>query len=349
MGIKIVRPPGRKDWYLRISHNGERVTRHVGSRDAAFAAKREIETEIARGTFRLRSKAQTLTFEALAERWMERHVKANLRPRSVRNYEQALKHIIRRVGKVPAEDITRPGVRDFIEGLVVEARLARRTIQNIAAVMSSCLGYGVEMEVLQTNVAVRLKKLAKSEGPGRGVRALPLEEIRALLAAAREHTPPSFHAFLMCAATTGMRAGEMRALRWSDVDLNDGCIVVSKSAADSVRDPDGPTKGGKSRTVYMPEELRKVMVEHRRRLPEDRRREDEQVQLPAMAGEGRREGRDREDASSQPPAYGNLPPAQQRSRSVRGPEAGGAFGRPADHADLCARAGGSAQKGRGGT
>ncbi|MBE0568990.1 MAG: site-specific integrase [Deltaproteobacteria bacterium] len=53
------------------------------------------------------------------------------------------------------------------------------------------------------------------------------------------------------------------------MDLNDGSIVVSKSAANRVNDPDGPTKGGKSRTVYMPEELRKVLVEHRRRLPEE--------------------------------------------------------------------------------
>jgi len=268
MGIKVVKPPGRKDWYLRIVHNGERMTRHVGSREAAFAAKREIETEIARGTFRLRPKSQTLTFEALATRWMERHVRPTLRPRTVKNYEAALKHINRRFGKVPAEDITRPSVRDFIEGLVVEGKLARKTIQNIAAVMSSCLGYGVEMEVIQTNVAVKLKKIAKTEGLGKGVRALTLDEIRALLAAAREHTPPSFHAFLMCTATTGMRAGELRALRWSDVNLNDGSIVVSRCAADSVNDPDGPTKGGKARTVYMPEELRKVMVEHRRRLPE---------------------------------------------------------------------------------
>lgn len=139
----------------------------------------------------------------------------------------------------------------------------------IAAVMYSCLGYGVEMEVLQTNVAVRMKKFAKPEGPGKGVRALPLEEIRALLAAAKEHTPSSFHAFLMCAATTGMGAGELRALRWSDVDFNDGSIVISKSAAVRLRNPDGPTKGGKPRTVYMSEELRKVMVEHRRRLPEE--------------------------------------------------------------------------------
>ena len=269
MGIKVVRPPGRKDWYLRITHNGERVTRHVGGRESAFAAKREIETEIARGTFRLKPKAETLSFEVLAERWLERHVRPTLRPRTVKNYEAALKHINRRFGKVPVEDITRPSVRDFIEGVVVEGKLARKTIQNIAAVMSSCLGYGVEMEILQTNVAVKLKKLARPEGQGKGVRALGLEEIRSLLSAAREHTPPSFHAFLMCAATTGMRAGELRALRWSDVNLNDGSIVVSRSAADSVRDPDGPTKGGKPRTVFMPEELRKVLVEHRRRLPEE--------------------------------------------------------------------------------
>ena len=35
------------------------------------------------------------------------------------------------------------------------------------------------------------------------------------------------------------------------------------------RDPNGPAKDGRSRTVYMPDDLRKVLVEHRRRLPEE--------------------------------------------------------------------------------
>lgn len=38
----------------------------------------------------------------------------------------------------------------------------------------------------------------------------------------------SFHAFLMCAATAGMRAGELRTLRWSDVYLSCGSKVVSR-------------------------------------------------------------------------------------------------------------------------
>jgi len=32
--------------------------------------------------------------------------------------------------------------------------------------------------------------------------------------------------------------------------------------------PDGPTKGGKARTVYLTEEIRKIMIEHRRYLTE---------------------------------------------------------------------------------
>lgn len=67
-----------------------------------------------------------------------------------------------------------------------------------------------------------------------------------------------------------------------------------------------------------------------------------------MAGKGGGEGRDRADAAAQPPAYGHLDATEQRGRSVRGAEAGGAFGRPADHADLRACAGGGAQAGGGG-
>ena len=83
-------------------------------------------------------------------------------------------------------------------------------------------------------------------------------------------------------------------------------------------------------------------------LPVDGRRDDEQVQLSTMDRQSRGEGRDRADAAAQPTAYGYLSTTQQRRRSVRGPEACGAFGRPADDADLRARTGGGPQESGGG-
>ena len=52
IGVKVIRPSSRKDWYIQVCEGGQRHLRHAGSREAAFAAKKEIEASLAAGTFR---------------------------------------------------------------------------------------------------------------------------------------------------------------------------------------------------------------------------------------------------------------------------------------------------------
>ena len=47
MGAKVVWPSGRKDWHMQVCDGGERYLRYAGRREAAFAAKKEIETSLA--------------------------------------------------------------------------------------------------------------------------------------------------------------------------------------------------------------------------------------------------------------------------------------------------------------
>jgi hypothetical protein len=70
MGVMVLRPSGRKDWYIQVCEGGERYLRHAGSRVAAFAAKKEIETSLAAGTFRKPEKKaeKGITFRDAAER-----------------------------------------------------------------------------------------------------------------------------------------------------------------------------------------------------------------------------------------------------------------------------------------
>jgi hypothetical protein len=36
MGVKVLRPSGRKDWYIQVCEAGQRYLRHVGTREAAY-------------------------------------------------------------------------------------------------------------------------------------------------------------------------------------------------------------------------------------------------------------------------------------------------------------------------
>ena len=95
MGVRVVRPSGRKDWYIQVCEGGERYLRHVGSREAAFDAKREIDASRAAGTFRAPEKNQekTITLGEYADKWMTGYVEHNLKWNSKRYYTDMLKRI----------------------------------------------------------------------------------------------------------------------------------------------------------------------------------------------------------------------------------------------------------------
>ena len=59
MGVKVLRPSGRKDWYIQVCEAGQRYLRHVGTREAADEAKKEIEASLPAGTFRKPEEKET--------------------------------------------------------------------------------------------------------------------------------------------------------------------------------------------------------------------------------------------------------------------------------------------------
>jgi integrase len=63
--------------------------------------------------------------------------------------------------------------------------------------------------------------------------ALTVEQARALLAAAAGNR---FEALSVLAVKSGMRRGELLALRWEDVDLDKGMIQVAARCAEPARD-----------------------------------------------------------------------------------------------------------------
>jgi len=68
-------------------------------------------------------------------------------------------------------------------------------------------------------------------------------EFQALYHSASEHFKP----ILLCAYLTGMRKGEIRALKWEDVDLTEGYIVVKEA------------KSNESRAIPISETLKNVL------------------------------------------------------------------------------------------
>jgi integrase len=61
-------------------------------------------------------------------------------------------------------------------------------------------------------------------------------------------TKSPFYPVLLCALKTGMRAGEIKALEWDDIDFGSRLIAVNKSLSRGIG---GTTKNRKSRKIDM--------------------------------------------------------------------------------------------------
>ena len=112
-----------------------------------------------------------------------------------------------------------------------DAGKSPKTIRNHHAIIAAALHQGVRWGWVRSNVAEMAKppRVAQSR-----VAAPSLEVVREVIEGA-ERRDPRLAPLLMLAALTGMRRGELCALRWSDVDLNVGTIDVAKSLVVSLR------------------------------------------------------------------------------------------------------------------
>ena len=97
-------------------------------------------------------------------------------------------------------------------------------------------------------------RLARLKEPKDIGRALSVEEQRKLLMAAQTNRSPYIYPVVLLALQTGMRADEIRNLRWGSLDLNKRLLTVPKSK----------TAAGEGRTVPMTGTVVSAIEEYRR-------------------------------------------------------------------------------------
>ncbi|HTP28765.1 MAG TPA: site-specific integrase [Anaeromyxobacteraceae bacterium] len=71
---------------------------------------------------------------------------------------------------------------------------------------------------------------------------------------------PEWQSFIITDVKTGLRVGELLALKWEDVDLIAGQLVVRRTLW---QNQEGPPKGGRDRTVPLSDEAIATLKAHR--------------------------------------------------------------------------------------
>jgi integrase len=149
--------------------------------------------------------------------------KANVRPRTFTSYAQIVRdHLAPALRSTPLTKLAPQQLQRLYAQLLEQGR-SPKTVANIHRVMHRALNQAQRWRLIAANVA-DLVDPPRQRRPE--MKALNPEQARQVLEAAKGD---DLEALWTVALTTGLRQGELLALRWPDVDLERGSLRVVAS------------------------------------------------------------------------------------------------------------------------
>src|ERR1035437_2018120 len=246
-----IRPQGDGSWEIKFDLGrdpltGRRVTKYVTFRGTKRKAQEELTRLLGQRNEGSYVEPTKMTVAQYLHHWLEADIERRVAARTaVRHRGIVEKNIITKLGHVPVRKLTavhieafeaelqREGwvkarakqkVKDGEEAPIQKKRgLSAQTVQHIHRTLSQALSHAVRLGVLFKNPA---RQLMPPRPPSREIKILNKDEIRTLISAAKG---TSLYVPILVAIATGVRRGELLALRWSDIDLKAGALTVNQS------------------------------------------------------------------------------------------------------------------------
>lgn len=231
-------------WYANYVYKGRRYRRMVGkSKRKALEALRQSEADVINAKFNLPARRE-MSFKALADNWLENYSLVNNAPSQyAKNKERIRNHLVPFFGKKNIADITPRMVDEYKKSRFSLIKPA--TINRTLAILRKMFNDAIRWGFLAFSPMRFVNQLQE---PQKGFDFYKEEEVRLFLPSCS----PDFHPIAWCAVYTGMRVGEIVALKWKDIDLERRIIRVERSG-------NGTTKSGKVRYIPINSRLLEIL------------------------------------------------------------------------------------------
>jgi len=202
-----------------------------------------------------------------------------LAPSTVASYRKNIRlHVTPYIGSLPLASLTSAHIAALYRRLEISGRadhrqgegLSPRTVRYVATILRAALGEALAAGMLTRNPAdpKRAKPPTAKEARAPEMHPWNAAQLAAFLGWSAEHS--QLHAAWHVLAMTGMRRGELLALRWRDIDLDAGTASIRRSAGvirvkgQAATISEGPTKSGKPRVIDLDEMTVTLLRAHRR-------------------------------------------------------------------------------------
>lgn len=267
--VKLVERKRGDQFYLRYRHpSGKPIEKRLGpawtkrsrppaghyTQNMAEEALAAILTDIRRGEVPDPGDRSGKVFADAVAEWLRyvEHEKAR-RPSTVRDYRNtASGALLPEFGpETPIDAIDADRIEAFRQKQLANPKLSRRTVQKQLVLLHGILKRSKANGWIPANPADDVERVnvhAASE-----FNVLSVEQIEAVAGKAEG----MFGAAIVVAAYTGLRTGELRALRWRDVDFLAASVHVRRNMP--AGGEEGAPKSGKPRSVPLADDAARAL------------------------------------------------------------------------------------------
>lgn len=236
-------------WWIRYTGlNGKQKRESSNSKDFKKAEKllADRKSMIGDGKEPEIKKIPNCNFDELAEKytaWMEGRQKSA----KIKGY--IIGQLLSVFGGIPLRRISTALVDQFQSDLISK-KYEVASNNKVLNVLKAMFAKAVEWELVEEEALKRVRKVKPLKGENKRLRYLSKEECRALISSCESHLKP----IITTALNTGMRRGEILGLKWDNVDLKHGFILLDM------------TKNGERREIPINGTLKAVFQGITRRL-----------------------------------------------------------------------------------
>ena len=199
-----------------------------GTKRDAQRILREVLLSLEQGSY---VKPTKITVGEWLSQWLKDYVSMNTTDRTQEHYSSTVKcHLMPSLGKIILADLQPQHIQSYYADKLSKGRadgkggLSARSVVYHHRILSKALNYGVKMGVVVRNVAdavqpPRVKRVTMN--------TLSTEEVARFFEAAKE---TNYYVYFATLLYTGLRRGELLALRWRNLDLVKATLTVVETA-----------------------------------------------------------------------------------------------------------------------
>lgn len=240
-----------KSYWIDIGFNHQRIRKRSpeNSYKGAMAFEALIRQKLARGEALSEPKPHDKKlFCEIALQWLEVYVKNNNKYSEFLSRQYILKgRIIPFFKSKYIDEISSYNIEQYKQYLLSKQGLSPKTTNNYLCILGRCLKSAAEWGMLQTVPQIKLVKV-----PPQKYDYLTEAEAELLLNSAEG----MWQNMILLAVRTGLRFGELIALKWEDIKFSDGILTVTRNI---VRNIEGSPKNNKSRIIPLTQSVLQML------------------------------------------------------------------------------------------